>query len=88
MKRPFFKKQSWNRENVLNDYSQEETQEELGLGLFLILFNLFPHFRELFFTDDAHKLELRSRIEEGADEGVTDENKKTKKIIDLEGNKE
>ncbi|XP_020601133.1 uncharacterized protein LOC110040258 [Orbicella faveolata] len=43
--------------------------------------NKYPHFGELFFTEDAHKLELRSRIEEGA----TDESEKTKKIIDLEG---
>ena len=42
-----------------------------------------PHFGELFFTEDAHKLELRSKIEEGG----TEEKEKAKKIIDLQGNK-
>jgi len=37
----------------------------------------------MFFTEDAQKLELRSRIEEGE----TDENEKTKKLIDLKGKK-
>ena len=45
--------------------------------------NKWPHFGELFFTEDAHKLELRSIIEEGG----TNENEKTKKIIDLKGSK-
>ena len=44
--------------------------------------NKRPHFGELFFEEDSHKLELRSK----ADEGETNENEKTKKIIDLKGN--
>ena len=31
--------------------------------------------------------EVKNLIQEGAAEGITDENEKTKKIIDLEGNK-
>lgn len=58
------------------------------LQSFSILGNKYPHFGELFFTEDAYKLELRTKIEEGAAEGGMDENGKTKKIINLEGNKQ
>ena len=43
--------------------------------------NKRPHFGELLFEEDAYKLELRSK----ADEGETNENEKTKKIIELKG---
>ena len=62
----------------------------LGFGLYLtflypssVLGNKRPHFGEIFFSEDASKLELRSKVEEGA----TDANEKTKKLIDLKGNK-
>ena len=41
-----------------------------------------PHYGDLFFHEDSHKLELRSKSGEG--EGI--QNEKTKKIIDLKGN--
>ena len=44
--------------------------------------NKHPHFGELLFDEDTHKLELKSKV----DEGETNENEKTKKIIDLYGN--
>ena len=40
-----------------------------------------PHFGKLLLEEDTHKLELRSKI----DEGETTGNEKTKKIIDLKG---
>ena len=40
-----------------------------------------PHFGELHFKEDVHKLELTSQ----ADEGETRETNKTKKMIDLKG---
>ena len=43
--------------------------------------NKMPHFGELHFQEDSNKLELRSK----ADEGDINEDKKTKKIIDLKG---
>ena len=43
--------------------------------------NKRPHFGELLFEENTYKLELRSK----ADEGETNENKKTKKIIELKG---
>ena len=50
--------------------------------LISILGNKRPHFGELLFKEVSHKLEFRSK----ADEGKTNENEKTKKIIDLKGN--
>ena len=41
-----------------------------------------PHFGELYFEEDAYKLELRSML----DEARTIDKGKTKKIIDLKGN--
>ena len=43
--------------------------------------NKTPHFGELHFQEDISKLVLRSK----ADEGDINENKKTKRIIDLKG---
>ena len=43
--------------------------------------NKRPHFGELLLEEDDYKLELRSK----AEEGETNENEKTKKIIDLKG---
>ena len=43
-----------------------------------------PHFGKLLLEEDTHKLELRSKI----DEGETTENEKTKKVIDLKGKKQ
>ena len=40
-----------------------------------------PHFGELRLQEDSNKLELRSK----ADEGDINQDKKTKKIIDLNG---
>lgn len=40
-----------------------------------------PHHGMLFFHEDAHKIELRSKP--GEEEGI--QNEKTKKIIDLKG---
>ena len=40
-----------------------------------------PHYGMLFFREDAHRLELRSKP--GEEEGI--QNEKTKKIIDLKG---
>ena len=40
-----------------------------------------PHYGMLFFCEDAHRLELRSKP--GEEEGI--KNEKTKKIIDLKG---
>ena len=44
--------------------------------------NKNPHFGKLRFDEHTHKLELRSKV----DEGEAKENEKTKKIIDLKGN--
>ena len=41
-----------------------------------------PHYGDLFFHEDSHKLELRSK----SGEGEAIQNEKTKKIIDLKGN--
>ena len=41
-----------------------------------------PHYGGLFFREDTHRLELRSKP--GDEEAI--ENEKTKKIIDLKGN--
>lgn len=49
--------------------------------IFFVPGNKKPHFGELLFDEDTHKLVLRST----ADEGETNENEKTKQIIDLKG---
>lgn len=41
-----------------------------------------PHYGDLFFHEDSHKLELRSK----SGEGEVIQNEKAKKIIDLKGN--
>ena len=54
----------------------------LQLVLISIPGNKNPHFGELCLDENTHKLELRSKV----DEGETNEKEKTKKIIDLRGN--
>ena len=53
------------------------------LSLFSIPGSRRPHFGKLILEEDTHKLELRSKT----DEGETIGNEKTKKIIDLKGKK-
>ncbi|XP_078372526.1 mycocerosic acid synthase-like isoform X4 [Oculina patagonica] len=64
-------------------FNQRRAVEKLCSGVNVFLHskrgNKKPHFGELLFDEDTHKLVLRST----ADEGETNENEKTKQIIDL-----
>ncbi|CAH3046661.1 unnamed protein product [Pocillopora meandrina] len=70
----------------LRTFNQRRAVGKLSSGVGVFLHskkgNKMPHYGDLFFHEDSHKLELRSK----SGEGEAIQNEKTKKIIDLKDN--